>query len=182
MWIARSSMSFWTFSSSIVSKYSSGWRTSYGYRSVTPTMPLSRASSAIMCSRDVKTTFPSATIPSLRMASRITANACCPTSPSGMDEVWVAQVEFVDLRLRDELINLNDPLAFNGDAFEFLRFKLDILALGDLVTFDDVGTLHIAPGYGINFPVADAVAGLFIELVEANLFPLGRSWKQRDGT
>jgi hypothetical protein len=50
------------------------------------------------------------------------------------DEVWVAQVELVDLRLRDELINLNDALAFNGDGIEFVWFKLDILALGNLVT------------------------------------------------
>src|SRR6516165_8789252 len=98
------------------------------------------------------------------------------------DEVRVAQVEFVDLRLRDELVNLDDAFAFNGDRIEFLWFKLEILALGDLVAFDDVGTLHIVPGYGIDFPVADAIAGIFIELVEADLFPLGRSWKQRDGT
>jgi hypothetical protein len=30
------------------------------------------------CSRDVKTTRPSATMPSLRIASRMTANACWP--------------------------------------------------------------------------------------------------------
>jgi hypothetical protein len=98
------------------------------------------------------------------------------------DEVWVAQVEFVDLRLRDEVINLDDAFAFNGDAIEFLWFKLNIVAFGDLLAFDDVGTLRIVPGYGIDFPVADAIAGLFIELVEADLFPLGRSRKQRDGT
>ena len=42
-----------------------------------------RPPSAMMCSRDVNTTLPSATMPSLRIASRITANACWPTSPSG---------------------------------------------------------------------------------------------------
>ena len=93
------------------------------------------------------------------------------------DEVRVAQIELVDLRLRDELINVNDALAFNGDGIQFFWCKLDVLALGDLVAFDDVSTLHIVPGYGIDFPVADAIAGLLIELVEANLFPLGRSWK-----
>ena len=98
------------------------------------------------------------------------------------DEVRIAQIEFVYLHLRDELINLDDAFAFNGDGIEFLWCKLDVFALGDLVAFDDVGTLHLVPAYGIDFPVADAIAGLFIELVEANLFPLGRSWKQRDGT
>ena len=43
----------------------------------------SRASRAMMCSREVKTTLPTATMPSLRIASRITAKACWPTSPSG---------------------------------------------------------------------------------------------------
>jgi hypothetical protein len=51
--------------------------------SVMPIMPLSRASRAMMCSRDVNTTLPIATIPSLRIASRMTAKACWPTSPSG---------------------------------------------------------------------------------------------------
>jgi hypothetical protein len=45
--------------------------------------PLPRASSAIMCSREVKTTLPIATIPFLLIASRITANAWAPTCPSG---------------------------------------------------------------------------------------------------
>ena len=96
------------------------------------------------------------------------------------DEVWVAPVEFVDLRLRNELVNLDDTFAFNGDGIEFLWFKLNIVALGDLVAFDDVGTLHIVPGYGIDLPEADAISGLFIELVEANLFALGRRWEQCD--
>ena len=38
-------------------------------------MPLSRVSRAMMCSREVNTTLPMATMPSLRMASRITALA-----------------------------------------------------------------------------------------------------------
>jgi hypothetical protein len=112
-----------------------------------------------MCSRDVKTTLPSATIPSLRIASRITANAC----------------------LRYELINLDDAFAVDGDGLELLWFKLDILALGDLVAFNDVATIHLITGFGVDFPVAEAIAGLFIELMEADLFSLGSRRKQRDG-
>ena len=44
----------------------------------------------------------------------------------------------------------------------------------------DLITFHIVPGYGINFPVADAIASLFVELVETDLFPLGSRWKQCD--
>src|SRR5262249_31613157 len=36
-----------------------------------------------MLSREVKTTRASATMPSLRIAPRMTANVCWPTSPSG---------------------------------------------------------------------------------------------------
>jgi hypothetical protein len=43
MCIASSSMFFGTFSSSMTSKYSSCFRTSYGYRSVIPIRPLPRA-------------------------------------------------------------------------------------------------------------------------------------------
>jgi drug/metabolite transporter (DMT)-like permease len=52
------------------------------------------------------------------------------------DEVWVAQVEFVDLGLRDELINLDDALAFNGDALppELSMFRL-IAAIGVMVGY-----------------------------------------------
>src|SRR5256885_15097904 len=52
-------MSFGIFSSGISSKYSFSLRTSYGYRSVIPRSPLPRGSSAMTCSRDVKTTRPS---------------------------------------------------------------------------------------------------------------------------
>jgi hypothetical protein len=93
------------------------------------------------------------------------------------DEVWVAQVEFVDLRLRDELINLDDALAFNGDGLKLLWFKLDIFALSDLVAFDDLAIIHLITGFSIDLSVADAIAGIFVELVEADLLPLRGSWK-----
>jgi hypothetical protein len=53
--------------------------------------PLPRASNAMMCSRDVNTTLPMATMPSLRIASRITANACCP-SPNFQQALRLAAV------------------------------------------------------------------------------------------
>jgi hypothetical protein len=58
MYEASSSMSLGIFSSEISSKYSSSFRTSYGYRSVIPRSPLPRGSSAMTCSRELKTTLP----------------------------------------------------------------------------------------------------------------------------
>jgi hypothetical protein len=46
------------------------------------------------------------------------------------------------------------------------------LVLGDLVSFDDVRLLDFVARLGIYLAVADAVAGLFVELIEADLFPL----------
>jgi len=46
----------------------------------------------------------------------------------GNDKVWVTQVEFVDFSLWDELINLYDTFAVDGDGLKLLRFKLDVFA------------------------------------------------------
>jgi hypothetical protein len=66
--------------------------------------------------------------------------------------------------------------AFNGDGLKLRWFKLDIFTLGDLVAFDDLATIHLIAGFSIDLSVADAMAGLFVELVEADLPPLGSSW------
>ena len=50
------------------------------YRRSVPIKPWSKGSSAMMCSRFVRTTRPIATMSMLRMVSRMTANASCPTS------------------------------------------------------------------------------------------------------
>ena len=51
----------------------------------------------------------------------------------------------------------------------------------DFVAFDDVGLLDLVAGLGVDLPVVDAIAGLFVELMEADLFALGRRRKKRDG-
>ena len=101
-----------------------------------PIMPLPRASSAMMCSRDVNTTLPIATMPSLLIASRMTANACWPTSPSG-NVVRVVEVQLVNLLLRHELVNLDGALAFNRNRLQLFGIKLKVLTLADFVSLDD---------------------------------------------
>ena len=56
-----------------------------------------------------------------------------------------------------------------------------VLALADFVPFDDVGGVHLVGGFGIDLPVLDAIAGIFVDLMEADLFSLGGRRKQRDG-
>jgi hypothetical protein len=49
------------------------------------------------------------------------------------DVVGAVQVEFVDLVLGHELIDIDYALALDRDGFEFLGIKLDVIALADLV-------------------------------------------------
>ena len=111
-----------------------------------------------------------ATLPSFRMASRMTANACCPTFPVRHDVIGIVEVEFVYLVLGYELIDIDDALALDRDCFQFLGRKLDVVTLRDLVAFDDVSGLEFLAGISIHLFVFDAVAGFFVQLMEADLF------------
>ena len=119
-------------------------------------------------------------MPSLRMASRITANACWPDLAVWNDVVRVAQVQLVNIVLHDELLDLDRVLALDGNGFQFLGIKLDILALADLVALDDVGLLNLVAGLGVDFSIPDTIAGLLVELVEADLFPLRSGGEKRN--
>jgi hypothetical protein len=76
----------------------------------------------------------------------MTANACCPTSPSG-DVTGVAKIKIVYLRPRNELLNVYGALAFYRDSLKFVRFKLDILILGDFIALDDICPIRGARGF-----------------------------------
>src|SRR6185503_7520051 len=78
--------------------------------------------------------------------------------------------EFVDLRPRHEFIDLDRLLAFQSDRLELLVADLDVLAFLDLVGLDDILLVDLA--------VADAVASLGVDLVEADFLALtGRGEK-----
>jgi hypothetical protein len=46
------------------------------------------------------------------------------------------------------------------------------LPFADLVAFDDVGSLDFISGLGIDLAVLDAIAGVFVDLMEADFFSL----------
>jgi hypothetical protein len=73
-------------------------------------------------------------------------------------------------------------LALDSDGFEFFRVEFDVLALTQLVAFDDVVLRHLVASLGINLAIPDAVAGFLVELVEADLFAFGCGWEQCDRT
>jgi hypothetical protein len=71
--------------------------------------------------------------------------------------------------------------AFDLKVFQLLVFDLDVDAFIDLVALDDAGAFNLIPGIGIDFLVADAVAGLAVELVEGDAFAAGRGRIERNG-
>src|ERR1700744_3894122 len=136
-------------------------------------MPLSRASNAMMCSREVNTTFPTATMPSLRIGSRITANALLPDLAIRRDIVRVANIQFIDLRFRDKFLNLDGSLTLNGHGFQLFAGHVNVFAFGELIALDDVGLVDVIAGLGVYLPVADPIAGLLVELMKADFLALG---------
>jgi hypothetical protein len=75
------------------------------------------------------------------------------------------------------LISSAQATCMDGNGFELFGIELDILALPYLIALDDVLLWHLIAGPRIDLAIPDAVTGLFVELVEADLFPFGRGWE-----
>src|SRR5579862_10052218 len=99
----------------------------------------------------------------------------------GHDVIGVRQIEIVDLPLGHELIDFDGALALERDGLKLLRLQGDVIALADLVALDDVRGLHVLAGFSVDLAVADAIAGVAIELVKTDLLAPGRRGEQRDG-
>src|SRR5262249_5401025 len=89
-------------------------------------------------------------------------------------------IEFVDFGLRHEFVDLDRPGALEGDRFELVVVNLDILALGDLIALDDVFGFNFFTGVLVDPAIADAIAGLFIDLVETDLLALAGGGEKLD--
>jgi hypothetical protein len=87
--------------------------------------------------------------------------------------IGIVQVQFVDLVLGHELVDVDRALALDRDSFELLGIKLDIFTLSDLIALDDICRIHLIGRFGIDLAVLDTVAGFLIELMEADLLALG---------
>ena len=83
-----------------------------------------------MCSRDVNTTVAIATIPSLRDSLPYHRKCLLPQILAvGNDIVRAIEIQLVNLVLRHELVDVDDPLALDGDSVKLLGIELDVLAL-----------------------------------------------------
>ena len=96
--------------------------------------------------------------------------------------VGADQVARVDLAAVDELIDLDGPGRFQRDVLELLLGDLDEGVGVDLVALDDVLVGDLLAGVGVDLGVLDPVAGLPVELVEADLLGFRGGRVQRDRT
>ena len=96
--------------------------------------------------------------------------------------VRAVEVDLIDLFPRHELVDLDHPLALDGNRFQLLGGKLEVFALADLIALDDVGGLHLVAALGVDLAVLDAVAGILVELMEADFLALGGRRIQGDRT
>jgi hypothetical protein len=100
----------------------------------------------------------------------------------GHNVIRVCQIEFVDFIARNELIDLDRVLAFDGDRVEFFRLDRNVFVLLFLVPFNDALVVDLFAGLRIDLDVADAVAGFSVDLMETDLFALGSGGEKRDRT
>jgi len=100
----------------------------------------------------------------------------------GRDVVRTDVVKLVDLGFRHELVDLDRLRTFERDGLQFVVRDLDVFALGDFVALDDLVRRDFLAGLLVHLAVADAVAGLAVDLVEADLLALGRGGIKGDRT
>src|SRR5688572_16403581 len=112
-------------------------------------MPLPRGSSAMMCSREVNTTRPSATMSLLFDGFPDDGERLLPNLAVRDDVVRRVEIKFVDFALRDELFDVDQARAVDRHRFKLLRLELDVLALARFVALDDVGLVDLVAGVGI---------------------------------
>jgi hypothetical protein len=98
------------------------------------------------------------------------------------DVVRAVQIELVDLLLGHELVDLDGALALDRDRFELFGLDLDLLAFADLIALDDVARINLVAGLGVHLAVFDAVAGLLVDLMEADFLSFAARGKQCNRT
>ena len=86
------------------------------------------------------------------------------------DVVGIVQVQFVDLVLRNELVDIDGTLALDGNGFELFGIKLYVIALAHFIALDNVCGIQFIACFGIDLAVLDPVAGFLVKLMEADFF------------
>ena len=84
------------------------------------------------------------------------------------------------LRLRHKLVDVDRAGGFERDVFQLVLRHLDVGVGIHLVALDDVVVRDFLARVGINLRVFDPVAGLLVDLVEADLLGIGSGRVQSD--
>ena len=96
------------------------------------------------------------------------------------DVVGPLVVALVDLFFGHELVDVDGVRALELDGVDLLGLDLDVLALGQLVAPALVVLVDDPPGLFVDHLLAQAVAGLAVDLVEAGLLGLAGGRIERD--
>src|ERR1035437_8751060 len=98
------------------------------------------------------------------------------------DVIRPNKVQIVDICTRNEFVDIDRPGRLQRDVVEFVFGDLDIAVVVDLVALHNIFVVDFFAGVGINLKVFDAMSGLAIYLVKADLFAVRCRWKQRNRT
>jgi hypothetical protein len=77
-------------------------------------------------------------------------------------------------------VDLDCPLALNRYGFKLFGLDFDVLPFADFVA--DVGRIDLISRLRIHLAVSDAVAGLFVDLIEADFLSLAARGEQSNRT
>ncbi|OIQ69600.1 hypothetical protein GALL_487970 [mine drainage metagenome] len=98
----------------------------------------------------------------------------------GYEIIRTDQIADVDIGFRHKFVDLDRVRRFQRDVVEFLLRHLDVGVGVDLVAFHDVFGGDFLAGVGIDLGIFDAMTGLAVDLVEADLFGVRRRRIQGD--
>src|SRR5262249_49392835 len=96
--------------------------------------------------------------------------------------VGTDDVTRVDLLALDELIDLDRACGLERDVLELVLRHLEVAALVDLITLDDVVVGNLLAGLRVDADVFDAMAGVLVDLIEADFLGVGGSGIERHRT
>ena len=103
-----------------------------------------------------------------------------PDLPIGNEVIGPDEVARVDARLRHKLVDVDGAGKLERDVFQLILGHLDVGVGIHLVALDDVVVRNLFARIGVNLGVFDTMAGLLVDLVEADLLGIGSGRVQSD--
>ena len=105
-----------------------------------------------------------------------------PDAVRRCQKVWCVDIEIIDVRLRNEALDLDGVVALELDALDLVVLDLDVFALGDLVALDLVGRLNGLAALLVDELPAHTVAAFPVEGAERDAFRSRRRGEERHRT